>query len=106
GPLSSEGIAAVLGALIPENGIVVDEAISTGRGFDRLTAGAAPHAWLMGMGGAIGYGLPVAIGAAIASPGRKGIALEGDGRAMYTVQSLWAMGRGGIDVAAVIFATR
>jgi acetolactate synthase-1/2/3 large subunit len=96
----------VLAALIPENGIVVDESISTGRAFAGLTAGAAPHAWLTGMGGAIGFGLPVAIGAAIASPDRKVIALEGDGSAMYTIQSLWSMAREGVDVTALIFANR
>ena len=78
----------MLGALIPENAIIVDESVTTGRQFFGETAGAPPHSWLNNRGGSIGYGMPVAIGAAIAAPDRKVIALEGDGSAMYTVQGL------------------
>ena len=106
GKLAPEGIAAVLTALIPENAIVVDEAVTTGRSFGAPTSGAAPHDWLCGMGGSIGFGLPCAIGAAVAAPDRKVIALEGDGSGMYTLQSLWTMAREGLDVTVVIFANR
>ena len=57
-------------------------------------------------GGAIGYGLPAAVGAAVACPDRKVVALEGDGSAMYTLQSLWTMAREGLDVTVVIFSNR
>lgn len=106
GPLDVDGIGRLLAALIPENAIVVDEAISTGRKLDLDTRGAAPHDWLTNMGGAIGYGLPAAIGAAIAAPSRRVLALEGDGSAMYTLQSLWTMVRESLKVTVVIFANR
>lgn len=106
GPMTLEGIGQVVAALIPENGIVVDESVSSGRAFGAPTAGAAPHDWLTGTGGSIGFGLPTAIGAAIAAPDRKVLALEGDGSAMYTVQSLWTMARENLDVTVVIFANR
>ena len=104
GPISPASIAAVLGALLPENAIVVDESVTTGRDFFPLTAGAPPHVWLNNRGGSIGYGLPVATGAAIACPGQKVIALEGDGSAMYTLQSLWTMARENLDVTILVFA--
>ncbi len=69
-------------------------------------AGAAPHDQLPVTGGSIGQGLPVALGAALACPGRKVIALEADGSAMYTLQSLWTMAREKLDVVTVIFANR
>jgi acetolactate synthase I/II/III large subunit len=106
GPLTPENIAQVLGATIPENAIVVDESVTTGRAFFSQTAGAPPHDWLNNRGGSIGYGLPVAIGAALACPDRKVLALEGDGSAMYTLQSLWTMAREGLDVTVLIFANR
>jgi acetolactate synthase-1/2/3 large subunit len=106
GAISPEGIAAVLGNLLPENAVVVDESVTTGREFFPLTAGAPPHAWLNNRGGSIGYGLPVATGAAIACPGQKVIALEGDGSAMYTVQSLWTIARENLDVTVVVFSNR
>ena len=90
--------------MLPENAIVVDESVTTGREFFPETAGAPPHDWINNRGGSIGYGMPVAIGAAIACPDRKVIALEGDGSAMYTLQSLWTMARENLDVTVLIFA--
>lgn len=106
GPMSPAGIGALLAALIPENAIVVDEAVTTGRAFDAATRAAAPHDWLTNMGGSIGFGLPVAVGAAIAAPDRPVVALEGDGSAMYTLQSLWTMARESLDVTVLVFANR
>jgi len=106
GPATPETIASVLGALIPEGAIIIDESITTGRRFFGETAGAPPHVWLNNRGGSIGYGLPVAIGAAMAAPESKVIALEGDGSAMYTVQSLWTMAREQLDVTVLVFANR
>jgi len=106
GPTTPESIAAVLGQGIPENAIVVDESVTTGRAFFPATAGAPPHTWLNNCGGSIGYGLPAAIGAAIACPDRKVLALIGDGSAMYTVQSIWTMAREHLDITILIFANR
>ena len=106
GPLTHASIAAAIAAAIPENAIVVDEAVTTGRAFFAPTAGAKPHDWLQNMGGSIGYGTPVATGAAVACPDRRVIALEGDGSAMYTIQSLWTQAREQLDVTTVIFANR
>ena len=91
---------------IPENAILVDEAVSTGRSFFAPTAGAAPHDWLQNMGGSIGFGTCVATGAAIACPDRRVICMVGDGSAMYTLQSLWTQAREGLDVTTIVFANR
>jgi len=106
GPITPAAIASIMGAMLPENAIVVDESVTTGREFFPATAGAPPHDWINNRGGSIGYGMPVAIGAAIACPDRKVIALEGDGSAMYTVQSLWTMARESLGVTVLIFANR
>jgi acetolactate synthase-1/2/3 large subunit len=106
GAITPEGIGAVLGALLPENAIVVDESVTSGRGFGQPTAGAPPHDWLSIMGGAIGFGFPCATGAAVAAPDRKIILLEGDGSGMYTVQALWTMARNSLDVTMLVFANR
>ena len=106
GALDPEKIAAVLGNVIPGNAIVVDESVTTGRNFYPLTAGAPPHDWLQNMGGSIGYGMPVAVGAGVACPDRKVLALVGDGSGMYTVQALWTMAREHLDITVVIWANR
>jgi len=106
GTPTPEGIARTITALLPENAIVVDEAVTTGRGFARFTAEAPPHDWLQNVGGSIGYGMPVAIGAALACPDRRVLCLAGDGSAMYTEQALWTMAREGLDITIVIMANR
>jgi acetolactate synthase-1/2/3 large subunit len=106
GKVAPETLAASISALLPENAIVVDEGVSTGRGFFPATRGAHPHDWLQNMGGSIGIGPPLAVGAAVACPGRKVLNLEGDGSAMYTLQALWTQARENLDVTTVIFANR
>ena len=106
GPLTHASVAQAIAIAIPENAIVVDESITTGRGFFPPTAAAAPHDWLQNMGGSIGFSTPVATGAAIACPDRKVICMVGDGSAMYTIQSLWTQAREGLDVVTIVFANR
>ncbi|RXH40419.1 acetolactate synthase large subunit [Bradyrhizobium zhanjiangense] len=106
GPLNHTTIAQAIAYALPENAIVVDESVSTGRGFFSPTAAAAPHDWLQNMGGSIGFSTPVSIGAAIACPNRKVFCMVGDGSAMYTIQSLWTQAREGLDVVTIVFANR
>ncbi len=106
GPLTAEKVCQAIGAILPEGAIVSDEAITSGWTLPPNTAGAPRHDWLTLTGGAIGQGLPVAVGAAIACPDRPVIALEADGSALYTMQSLWTMAREQLDVTVVIFNNR
>ncbi len=102
GPLTAETVAAAIGALLPDGAVVSDEANTSGLFIPGATAGAPPHTWLCLTGGAIGQGLPVATGAAVACPDRKVLALEADGSAMYTLQALWTQAREGLDVTTVV----
>jgi acetolactate synthase-1/2/3 large subunit len=106
GPITSASVAQTLAALIPEDAVVIDESISFGFAFYPGTRDAAPHDWLQLTGGAIGDGLPLATGAAIAAPGRRIINVEGDGSALYTVQALWTQAREKLDVTTVILSNR
>jgi acetolactate synthase-1/2/3 large subunit len=106
GALTHASIAQAIAMAIPENAIIVDESITTGRGFFPPTAAARPHDWLQNMGGSIGFSTPVATGAAVACPDRKVICMVGDGSAMYTIQSLWTQAREGLNVLTIVFANR
>jgi len=106
GAMSLTGIASVVAALLPENAIVVDESITSGRGLVSATRNAPPHDWLVNPGGSIGMAMPVAVGAAVACPNRKVVCLEGDGSGMYTLQSLWTMARENLNIVTLIFANR
>ncbi len=107
GAITPEALgASSVAALLPENAIVADEAVTTGRGFFAPTRMAAPHDWLSNMGGSIGLGMPLATGAAVACADRKVVSLQADGSAMYTVQALWTQAREGLDITTVLFANR
>ena len=101
--LTAARACQAVGHLLPEGAIVVDEAITSGQKLGAMTAGAPRHDLLTLTGGAIGQGLPNAVGAAIACPDRPVIALVGDGSAMYTVQALWTMAREQLHVISIIF---
>jgi acetolactate synthase-1/2/3 large subunit len=106
GPLSTAAVAETIAALLPEAAILVDEGITGSMDLFPRTRTARAHEWIVQTGGAIGWGLPAAAGAAVAAPGRKVVCLEGDGSAMYTIQALWTMAREQLDVTVVLFANR
>ncbi|MEW5811110.1 MAG: acetolactate synthase large subunit [Actinomycetota bacterium] len=103
GELTAFTAAAVIGALLPDGAILVDESNTAGVGIAAATAGAPAHDVLTLTGGAIGYGLPAAIGAAVAAPDRPVLALQADGSALYTISALWTQARENLDVTTVIF---
>ena len=103
GRLTAEKVCKAVGHWLPESAIIVDESITSGLMLSAMTAGSPRHDMITLTGGAIGQGLPNAIGAAIACPDRPVLALIGDGTAMYTIQSLWTMAREQLDVTTIIF---
>ena len=103
GKLTAEKVCKAVGHWLPENAIIVDESITSGLMLNAMTAGSPRHDMITLTGGAIGQGLPNAVGAAIACPDRPVLALIGDGTAMYTIQSLWTMAREQLDVTTIIF---
>lgn len=104
GGLDAEVLAAAIVRTQPENSIVVNEGVSAAAAYPAIAASAPVHTELSQTGGAIGMGMPVATGAAIACPDRPVINLQADGSAAYTVQALWTQAREGLDVTTVICA--
>ncbi len=104
GALEPYAIGASIARHMPDHAIISDDAVTAGMPIFLSTKSARPHDWLMLTGGAIGQGIPAAVGAAVACPGRKVLSLNGDGAAMYTVQGLWTIAREELDVTTVVFA--
>jgi acetolactate synthase I/II/III large subunit len=102
GPLTPAGLAAAVAASLPEHAIVADEANTSGFLLPRALSSAPRHSVLTLTGGAIGQGMPVATGAAIAAPDRPVLSLEADGSALYTIQALWTQARERLDVTTVL----
>jgi acetolactate synthase I/II/III large subunit len=103
GALSAMSVADAIGALMPERAIVVDESNTSSVPLAAATAGAPAHDWLTLTGGAIGFGIPAAVGAAVAAPDRPVLCLESDGSAMYTISGLWTQARENLNVTTVIY---
>jgi acetolactate synthase-1/2/3 large subunit len=106
GELTADKVCQAVGAVLPEGAIISDESNTSGLTLASSTAGSPAHDVMALAGGAIGQGLPVAVGAAIACPERPVLALEAEGSAMYTIQALWTMAREQLDVTVVIFNNR
>lgn len=106
GALDLMTLTAAVGALLPDDAVVVDEAVTASALFQEQTGGAGEHDYLFLTGGAIGWGLPAATGAAVGAPGRPVINLEADGSAMYTIQALWTQAREELDVTTIVVANR
>ena len=106
GELNPEKVWVTLGALLPEDAVIVDEAVSSGFLDTSLTSGLPPHCLLTLSGGSIGYGIPCATGAAIACPDRPVINVEADGSALYTIQGLWTQAHEASNVTTLICSNR
>ena len=106
GAITAETLGLAVAATLPEGAIVVDESVTAAAPILAATAAAPAHDWLTVTGGSIGFGLPAATGAAVACPDRPVLCMDGDGSAMYTIQSLWTQAREGLDVTNVIVANR
>jgi acetolactate synthase-1/2/3 large subunit len=102
--LTGQSVGAALARWLPENAVVSIEGGTCGYPFYTASAAAAPHTVLTNTGGAIGQGLPVALGAAIAAPERPVIAIQSDGSGLYTAQALWTMARESADIVVLIAA--
>jgi len=104
GPLNALTAGQLIARYLPNGAIISDEGATAGGGVHQFAANIEPHDHLALAGGAIGQGVPVATGAAIACPDRKVVCLEGDGSGMYTLQALWTQARESLDVTTLIFA--
>lgn len=106
GTLDAAAVGAILAQCLPEDAIVVEEAATSSLPFYAASTAAPRHTVLTLTGGAIGQGLPVATGAAVACPGRKVISFQADGSAAYTLQALWTQVREGLDVLTLLCSNR
>ncbi len=106
GLLTEDAVSIISAAFLPEEAIVCDEGLSSGRRFYPLSEGGPRHDYMMCTGGAIGIGIPLSVGAAIACPDRKVVTLQADGSGMYTLQGLWTAARERLDILVIVFANR
>ncbi|MBI3964766.1 MAG: thiamine pyrophosphate-binding protein [Chloroflexi bacterium] len=101
-PIASERLMGELKANVPENAIFVDESITSGAALSQTFEFGDPAAYFSSRGGAIGWGLPNALGVQLRHPDRRVIAVCGDGSSIYSIQSLWTAAHYRLPVIYVI----
>jgi benzoylformate decarboxylase len=94
----ARAIAEVVGL----DDLVVDESLTAGRGLRAVIGPRTPATWLAHRGSALGWGLPAAVGAALADPGRRVMALQGDGGFVFGAPALWTAAHEGLPLALVV----
>lgn len=106
GTLSADAMGTIVARYLPENSVICEESVTSGLRLAALAPTMAPHDHMPLTGGAIGLGIPMATGAAVAAPGRKIVNLQADGSGMYTLQGLWTQAREKLDVLTVVYSNR
>jgi acetolactate synthase-1/2/3 large subunit len=106
GALTTAAVCQTVAALQPEGAIIVDEGLTTSGRYYSMSPALPPHTILPLTGGAIGYGMPCALGAALACPDRPVINFQADGSALYTVQALWSQAREGLNITTLLCSNR
>jgi benzoylformate decarboxylase len=106
-PLDPMAAAHALVRAVPDGTIVVDEAITTGlyvRGFHHWTE---PGRYFFCKGGGLGWGMPAALGVALAHGGEVPVlCVVGDGSAMYSPQALWTAAHEQLPVVFAVVNNR
>ena len=102
--LTPKVLMQTLQQVIPEDSILINESITAGQALinEVLNAGAPVETYLASRGGALGAGIPLAIGAQLGAPDQPVIAVVGDGSAMYSIQALWSLARYHLPVLTII----
>jgi acetolactate synthase-1/2/3 large subunit len=98
--------AAVVEALqdcLPEDALIVSDVGNFAGWFERLFRFNRPDTFYFPTSSAMGYGLPTAIGAALARPDRPVVAVAGDGGALMTLQELETAVRLGVRLIMIVF---
>lgn len=105
-PLDPQAVVAELRACLPHDAIISLEGSTLGGPWLRDAHRTVRHRVMTNTGGAIGQGLPCAVGAALAEPATRVVSLQSDGSAQYTLQSLWTMAREKLKVTVIIAANQ
>jgi benzoylformate decarboxylase len=103
-PLPVPVAAAALVGALPEDAVVVEEAVTSGRALRAALRPERRGSYHHAAGGALGWGLGAAVGVRLGEPGRPVLGVLGDGAAAYGIQALWTAAHDGVDAVFAILA--
>jgi benzoylformate decarboxylase len=100
--ITPAGFARGLAGVIGPRDNVVDESLTAGRALRTILGARAPGSWYAHRGSALGWGLPAAVGMAIAHPERRVVCTHGDGSLLFGIHALWTAARLGVRLAVIV----
>jgi benzoylformate decarboxylase len=101
-PPSTAYVLQALARLRRPTDIVVEEAPTARPWMQQYLPMTRPGTFYTMASGGLGFGMPAAVGIALAQRERKVVAVIGDGSSMYSIQSLWSAAQLGLDVTFVV----
>ncbi|MHB8621265.1 MAG: thiamine pyrophosphate-binding protein, partial [Chloroflexota bacterium] len=101
-PMQPSRFMRELGARLPHDAIIFDEALTASPDVVRYMQPDVPGQYFQTRGGSLGVGVPGAIGAKLAHPDKTVVGFSGDGGSMYTIQALWTAAHHNIGAKFVI----
>jgi benzoylformate decarboxylase len=102
--LDAAAVLAALGRALPPGAVLVEEAPSHKDAVHEQIPVTRPRGYLTTGSGALGWGLPVAVGRALA--GERVVAVIGDGSSLYCIQALWTAARHRVPLTVVVLNNR
>ena len=102
-PIEPEWLMLTITDLLPQDAIIVDDALTTGASLPTFMHLRDRYAYFGNVSGGIGWAIAAAVGIQLAQPERKVVALLGDGSAMYSIQALWTAAHQKLPIVFVVF---
>ena len=101
-PIDPDWLTLQIAKALPRDGIVVNEGLTSSRHITDLVPYRDRYSFHALASGGIGWGLPAAVGVALAQAPRPVCCFSGDGSAMYSIQSLWTAANAKLPITYVI----
>ncbi|MDR3483884.1 MAG: thiamine pyrophosphate-binding protein [Bradyrhizobium sp.] len=101
-PIDPDWLALTVIEAMPNNGILVDEGLTSSRHINALRPHRDRYGYHALASGGIGWGLPASVGVSLANPDRPVVCFSGDGSAMYSIQALWTAAHHRLPLTVVI----
>ncbi len=106
GTLTPEEVFDTVGAVWPVDGVVVDESPSNRAALHARRPVRRPGSSFFTTSGGLGFGLPAAVGVAMADRSRPVLAAIGDGSMQYSIQALATAAALGVPVTVLVLENR
>jgi benzoylformate decarboxylase len=101
-PIDPDWLSLAIAEALPRDAVLVNEGLTSARYLTDLVPYTDRFSYHGLASGGIGWGLPAAVGVALAQAPRPVCCFSGDGSAMYSIQALWTAANARLPIVYVI----